>query len=168
MRNFIKILTIVFFAGTIFSSCTKEDVTTAAGNEQLSSADGTVKNHNTLSASKAWGKYWMWSNEYIKCSPLALDCYDPIVIKPAQSVLDAFKTAVQGGCSSAAYFFNNEDWAALFPGLAETDDLVKLQSGNYDMIRYADGVMNYYACGSTLPLTFYNEEFVLVIDKTTW
>jgi hypothetical protein len=177
MKNLINVFALLFCASIIMVACSKVETpnvngkVTSSGNSTAQSSDGiSADKPNTggLKSASGWGTNWLFDDENIRCLPAPLDCYDVITIKPQQSeIVTTFENAVNGASGEIKIFFTTQQWQLLFPGLDGTEQLTKLQSGNYDMIMKQDANDRYYyAAGSELPLTLQNEEFVLRLDKS--
>lgn len=171
MKNFLNVIALVISASLLTMSCSK--VETKSVNQKTTTPttqnSSTVSKSNHQKCASSWGLNWVWDDETLQCVLAPLDCYDVIVVKPSKlQILTIFENAVNGNANDIKIFFTTQDWASLFPDLAGTDNLAKLQSGNYDMIMRSDAsnIISYYAAGSKLPLTFENEEFVFQIDKS--
>jgi len=177
MKNLVYIFALLLCASLFSVSCSKVETPEATGNGksgltssgQSATNTSSGKQHNGgLKSATGFGTNWLFDDERVKCWPSPLDCYDVITVKPTQSeILKMFEEAVNGDASDIKDFFTTQQWQLLFPDFDGTVNLIKLQSGLYDMIMKTDDKnISYYAAGSELPLTLKNEEFVLRIDKS--
>ena len=105
-----------------------------------------------------------WDRGAQECIPPSQNCMETIVITPQKvNPYRNFLNSVEDGPISIANYFTNGDWHDLFPNI-DTDDLMNLRSGNYNIIAVDDGNIIYYLAGQTGTLSTTNEDFVLSVD----
>jgi hypothetical protein len=172
MKNLFIVIALIFSASILIISCSKIETPGVSGKvtsgSQVAEKSSGNSHGNGLKSANTFGTNWVFDDEEVKCWPSPLDCYDPVPVRASlDEIIKLFEFAVNGNKQDVKYFFTTQNWQSLFPGLEGTDNLIKLQSGNYDMIMSTgSNNMVHYLAGSTLPLTLHNEEFVLRIDKS--
>jgi hypothetical protein len=135
---------------------------------------GAPSNDQVSAKTTTWGICCVWDEECGECTPVVVNCYEPIIITSdpeltAQANLD---NAADGDAEDVSTFFSGLQWATLFPDLDADEgehaynavNLDSLRTGRYDMLRCVDGDNSYYMAGPEGELAIDNVDFVLVLE----